>query len=109
QDGTVVAGRVSSSNGGTCDFGVVYDAIKRFATAETRNIDFDMNFRPNETLTLHMNVGYTDAEGNTDAQPFVEFGAPGVFEYDLRGKAPTFSFVPNANGDVVDPNNPDDT
>ncbi|HEY0941579.1 MAG TPA: TonB-dependent receptor [Steroidobacter sp.] len=108
QDGTVVAGRVSSSIGGTCDFGAVYDAIKRFATAETRNIDFDMNFRPNDSLTLHMKVGYTDAEGNTDAQPFVEFGAPGVFEYDLRGKAPRFSFVPNADGEVVDPNDPDD-
>jgi iron complex outermembrane receptor protein len=108
QDGTVVAGRVSSSNGGTCGFGVVYDAIKRFATAETRNIDFDINVRPAEGLTLHLKVGYTDAEGNTDAQPFVEFGAPGVFEYDLRGGAPSVRFLPDANGNVADPNNPDD-
>jgi iron complex outermembrane receptor protein len=108
QDGTVVAGRVSSSNGGTCGFGVVYDAIERFATAETRNIDFDMNVRPNDALTLHLKVGYTDAEGNTDAQPFTEFGAPGVFEYDLRGRAPSFRFLPDANGHAIDPDNPDD-
>lgn len=108
EDGTVVAGRISSSNGGTCGFGVVYDAIKRFATAETRNIDFDVNVRPMDGLTLHLKVGYTDAEGNTDAQPFVEFGAPGVFDYDLRGGVPSVRFVPDVNGNVTDPNNPDD-
>ena len=105
---TVVAGRVSSSNGGTCGFGVVYDAIKRFATAETRNIDFDVNVRPAAGLTLHAKVGYTDAEGNTDAQPFMEFGAPGVFDFDLRGKAPQVRFIPNVNGDLTDPTNPAD-
>jgi iron complex outermembrane receptor protein len=108
QDGTVVAGRVTSSNGGTCGFGVVYDAIKRFATAETRNIDFDVNFHPNDSLTLHLKAGYTDAEGNTDAQPFTEFGAPGAFDFDLRGKAPSVRFVPNVNGEAIDPNDPDD-
>lgn len=107
-DNTAVAGRVSSSNGGTCGFGVVYDAIKRFATAETRNIDFDINVKPVAGLTLHFKVGYTDAEGNTDAQPFVEFGAPGVFEYDLRGKAPSVRFLPDVNGNVTDPTNPND-
>jgi iron complex outermembrane recepter protein len=108
QDNTVVAGRVSSSNGGTCGFGVVYDAIKRFATAETRNIDFDMNVKPTEGLTLHFKVGYTDAEGNTDAQPFVEFGAPGVFEYDLRGAAPSVRYLPNTSGNLTDPTDPSD-
>ncbi|MET0534170.1 MAG: TonB-dependent receptor, partial [Steroidobacter sp.] len=106
QDNTIVAGRVTSSNGGTCGFGVVYDAIKRFATAETRNIDFDINVKPSEALTLHFKVGYTDAEGNTDAQPFVEFGAPGVFEYDLRGGAPSVRYLPNVNGNLTDPNDP---
>lgn len=108
EDGTVVAGRISSSNGGTCGFGVVYDAIKRFATAETRNIDFDVNVRPMAGLTLHLKVGYTDAEGNTDAQPFVEFGAPGVFDYDLRGGVPRVRFVPDRNGNAIDPNDPND-
>lgn len=108
QDNTVVAGRVSSSNGGTCGFGVVYDAIKRFATAETRNIDFDVNLKATDSLSLHFKVGYTDAEGNTDAQPFVEFGAPGVFEYDLRGEAPSVRFLPNVNGNAIDPSDPGD-
>lgn len=108
QDNTIVAGRVTSSNGGTCGFGVVYDAIKRFATAETRNIDFDVNVKPVAGLTLHFKVGYTDAEGNTDAQPFVEFGAPGVFEYDLRGEAPSVRYLPNANGNLTDPTDPSD-
>jgi iron complex outermembrane receptor protein len=108
EDNTVVAGRVSSSNGGTCGFGVVYDAIKRFASAETRNIDFDMNVKPAEGLTLHFKVGYTDAEGNTDAQPFVEFGAPGVFEFDLRGEAPSVRYLPNRDGNVTDPTDPSD-
>ena len=70
------------------DFGVVYDAINRFATAETRSIDFDVDYVPADGWTLHFKVGYTDAEGNTDAQPFVEFGAPAAFTYDLRGRAP---------------------
>jgi iron complex outermembrane receptor protein len=105
---TAVAGRISSSNGGTCGFAVVYDAIDRFATATTRNIDLDVNVRPVEGFSLHFKVGYTDAEGNTDSQPFVEFGAPGVFEYDLRGKSPQVRFLPNANGQTIDPNDPSD-
>lgn len=118
--GTVVAGRVASSQGrnpannvlrgpGTCGFGVVYDAIDRFATATTRNIDADVNVRPMEGLQLHFKVGYTDAEGNTDAQPFVEFGAPAVLDYDLRGKSPQVHFVPNGAGVAVDPTNPAST
>jgi iron complex outermembrane receptor protein len=106
---TAVAGRVSSSNGGTCGFGVVYDAIDRFATAVTRNVDADVNVRPMEGLNLHFKVGYTDAEGNTDSQPFVEFGAPAVFEYDLRGKSPQVRFLPNVAGVTVDPANPAST
>ncbi len=109
QGGIAVAGRVSSSNGGTCGFGAVYDAIDRFATATTRNIDADVNVRPTEGLLLHFKVGYTDAEGNTDSQPFVEFGAPAVFNYDLRGHTPQVSFVPNAAGRAIDPTNPADT
>jgi iron complex outermembrane receptor protein len=97
---TAVAGRISSLNGGTGDFGVVYDAIDRFATAETRNIDLDTNFQLNGDWTLHLKLGYTDAEGNTDSQPFVEFGAPAAWDYDLRGGAPQVSF---ANVNPTDP------
>jgi iron complex outermembrane recepter protein len=98
---TAVAGRISSLNNGTSDFGVVYDAIDRFATAETRNIDLDTNFRLNGDWSLHFKLGYTDAEGNTDSQPFVEFGAPAVWDYDLRGSSPQVSYV---NVDADDPN-----
>jgi iron complex outermembrane receptor protein len=99
---TAVAGRISSLNGGTEDFGVVYDAIDRFATAETRNIDLDGVVTFNDRWNLHFDVGYTDAEGNTENQPFVEFGAPATFDYDLRGGAPQVSFL------NVDPTDPDD-
>jgi iron complex outermembrane receptor protein len=101
EGGTAVAGTISSLNNGTGDFGVVYDAINRFAAAETRSIDADFNWQPADKWDLHFKVGYTDAEGNTDSQPFVEFGAPATFTYDLRGKSPQVHF---ANVDPTDPN-----
>jgi iron complex outermembrane receptor protein len=89
---TAVSGRISSLNNGTSDFGVVYDAIDRFATAQTRSIDLDAIIDLNDDWTLHFDVGYTDAEGNTENQPFVEFGAPAVFDYDLTGRAPQVTY-----------------
>jgi iron complex outermembrane receptor protein len=99
---TAVAGRMTSANDGTSDFGVVYDAIDRFATAETSDISLDATIADVGDWTLHFKLGYTDASGNTDAQPFVEFGAPAAFTYDLRGRAPSVSF------ENVDPTDPDD-
>jgi iron complex outermembrane recepter protein len=99
---TAVAGRIASLDNGQSDFGAVYDAIDRFATAETRNVDLDGVVAFNDDWSLHFDVGYTDAEGNTEAQPFVEFGAPAAFDYDLRGETPQVSFV------NVDPTNPAD-
>jgi len=101
EGGTAVAGTISSLNNGTGDFGVVYDAINRFASAESRSIDADFAWRPADKWDVHFKVGYTDAEGNTDNQPFVEFGAPAQFTYDLRGKAPQVHFN---NVDPTDPN-----
>lgn len=98
---TAVAGTISSLGGGTQDFGVVYDAIDRFATADTRSIDLDVGYQPTDKWDLHFKVGYTDAEGNTDSQPFVEFGAPATYSYDLRGRSPQVSY---ANVDPSDPN-----
>jgi len=89
---TAVAGTIASLGNGTQDFGAVYDAINRFASTQTRDIDLDVNVNPAEGWNLHFKVGYTDAEGNTDAQPFVEFGAPARFTYDLRGKTPQVAF-----------------
>ena len=83
QGGTAVAGTISSLNNGTSDFGVVYDAIGRFANIDhAQSIDLDSKFAPNEDWSANLRVGYTDATGNTDGQPFVEFGAPAVL--DLR-------------------------
>jgi iron complex outermembrane receptor protein len=90
---TAVAGRIASLNNGTADFGMVYDAIHRFASANTRSIDLDTKLQATEDWALHFKVGYTDAEGNTDAQPFAEFGAPATFDYDLRGRSPSVQFL----------------
>lgn len=97
QGNTAVAGRIASTPGGR---GVVYDAIARDALAETRSIDLDTTAELNGQWTLHFRLGYTDARGDTKSQPFVEFGAPAEFEYDLRGGAPRVNFT---NVDTNDP------
>ena len=102
QGNTAVAGTISSLNGGTADFGVVYDAIDRFAETNTSNVDLLTKWAVDDDWTVNFRVGYTTAEGNTEAQPFVEFGAPATFTYDLRGNTPQVSF---AN---IDPTDPDD-
>jgi iron complex outermembrane receptor protein len=106
ENGTAVAGTISSVNNGTGDFAVVYDAIDRFAHSESRNIDLLTSWSPTDAWKLSLRLGYTDAEGDTDSQPFVEFGAPAVFNYDLRGRAPAVQYVANGNGVAVDPTNP---
>ena len=103
---TAVAGTISSRRNATTgaleDFGVVYDAINRFASADTRSIDLDVGYQPADKWDLHFKVGYTDAQGNTDAQPFVEFGAPSSFNYDLRGRSPQVRYS------NIDPTRPSD-
>ncbi|HSD73235.1 MAG TPA: TonB-dependent receptor [Steroidobacteraceae bacterium] len=108
QGNTVIAGTMASPMGGTADFGVVYDSIDRFATSESRNIDLDSNFQLSDALGLHVRVGYTDAEGNTENQPFIELGAPAAFNFDLRGSAPQVTYIPNSAGQTIDPNDPSD-
>lgn len=99
---TAVAGRIASLGDGTADFGVVYDAINRFATAETTDVSLDTTVGEVGNWTLHFKLGYSDASGDTDSQPFVELGAPAAFTYDLRGSAPSVSF------ENIDPTEPDD-
>ena len=99
-DGTAVAGTVASLNGGTADFGAVYDAIQRDATAESSNIDLLTDITFNDRWSGSIRIGTTDASGNTDDQPFVEFGAPAAYNYDLRGSAPQVTFT---NIDPADP------
>ncbi len=91
-DDTAVAGRIASLNDGTSDFGVVYDAINRFATATSSDISLDSVVSDVGSWTLHFKLGYTEASGDTEAQPFVEFGAPDAFTYDLRGHTPSVTF-----------------
>ncbi|HKR63932.1 MAG TPA: TonB-dependent receptor plug domain-containing protein, partial [Thermoanaerobaculia bacterium] len=99
-DDTVVAGTISSAANGTQGRGVVYDAIDRKAFAKTWYGDIDGTFTASNSWILHFDVGHTKADGDTDAQPFVEFGAPASFSYDLRGKTPQVHFL------NVDPRNP---
>lgn len=101
-DGTAVAGTIASRDGGTGDFGVVYDAIQRDAAATTSNIDLLTDMALNDLWSARVRIGYTEAEGNTDSQPFVEFGAPASFNYDLRGAAPAVTY------NNVNPNEPND-
>ena len=90
QGDTAVAGRVTSTPGGR---GVVYDSIERFADTRARNIDLEVKYHLSDDWDLRGRLGYTDAYGNTDSQPFVEFGAPATFDYDLRGGVPKVHFT----------------
>jgi len=96
-DGTAVAGTITSTPGGR---GAVFDAIDRDAEATTSNIALDGKFMPTDRLTLDFKIGYTEASGDTTNQPFVEFGAPAAFTYDLRGGTPQVEFL---NLDPTDP------
>ncbi|MGA8204097.1 MAG: TonB-dependent receptor [Woeseiaceae bacterium] len=99
---TAVAGTVESLNGGTSDFGAVYDAIQRQAKAQTTDVDLLTNVQFTDSWSGKLRVGHTSAYGNTDNQPFVEFGAPASYDYDLRGSAPQVSF------NNIDPTDPAD-
>lgn len=100
QGDTAVAGTIASAANGTSGRGVVYDAIDRKAFAKTWYGDLDGTFTPNERWSMHFDVGYTQADGDTESQPFVEFGAPATFRYDLRGDTPQVQFL------NIDPTNP---
>ncbi|MEQ8309421.1 MAG: TonB-dependent receptor [Sphingopyxis sp.] len=92
QDGIAVAGTIASRNNGTEGFGVVYDAIDRQAVAKTVSADFDLTYRPSDTLSVHFKAGWTKANGDTSNENFIEFAGPGRFTYDLRSGRPEVSF-----------------
>src|SRR5438067_2917198 len=98
-DNTVVAGTITSTPGGR---GVVFDAIDRLAYSQVLSGDFDTIWRPGALSTVHFKAGYTEAHGNTKAQPFYEGGAPASFTFDLRGRTPQVTFS------GIDPTNPND-
>ena len=97
---TAVSGVISSAANGTEGRGVVFDAIDRSAFAKTQYVDLDATLTPSDTWIVHFDAGYTQADGDTEAQPFVEFGAPASFRYDLRGDTPQVQFL------NIDPTNP---
>jgi iron complex outermembrane recepter protein len=104
--GTCVAATVTSAKNGTSDFGVFYDSFHRIARTTSHDIDLDTKYSPVQNLTLHMDVGYTDATGKTDPQYFPEFGAPASFSYSFQNGAPQVTMLPNGNGTTVNWNNP---
>ena len=98
---TVVAGRIEgiAEAGG---FGQVYDIFDREAFAETKYIAGNLSYETGGGLTITGQVGYTEAQGDTVRQPFVEFLGNSDFSFDLTGRAPVVSF------DTVDPAAPND-
>ncbi|MDB5691056.1 MAG: TonB-dependent receptor [Alphaproteobacteria bacterium] len=96
-NGTFLKGTVTSTPGGRA---VVFDAIDRKAFSEIWSGDFDMKWHVGDRALLHFKAGYTEAHGDTTAQPFYEGGAPGAFTYDLTGRVPAVHFT------GVDPTNP---
>jgi iron complex outermembrane recepter protein len=105
ESGACVAGTVSSLKNGTQDFAFFYDSFHRLAKTTSHNLDLDSVYTPDPTWTLHADIGYTDATGNTNPQFFPEFGAPGAFTYDLRNGVQVQP-IPNANGTTVNFANP---
>ena len=110
RNGTVVSGTVSSpSNAAGTGFdpngrAAVYDAIDRKSFAETYSADADLIWHPSDDGTLHVKVGYTKANGNTESQPFYEGAAPGAFTFDISGKVPQVSFIginPTVPNDLI--------
>jgi iron complex outermembrane recepter protein len=99
EDDTVTSGTITSTPGGR---GVVFDAIDRLAVAKVWSGDFDAIWRPGELSTVHFKTGYTEAHGDTKAQPFFEGGAPASFDFDLTGRTPQVVFS------GIDPTVPND-
>lgn len=92
RDGVAVSGNIASATGGTTGFGVVYDAIDRQAVAKTVSADFDLTYRPTDSLSVHFKAGWTKANGDTSNENFIEFAGPGAFSYDLTSGRPEVSF-----------------
>ena len=87
------AGTITSNPAASNSFAVVYDAIDRRATAKTLSADFDLNYRPTDTLTVHFKAGWTKADGDTSNETFLETAGLGQFSHDLRSGVPEISFA----------------
>ena len=100
RDGVAVSGDIASATGGTTGFGVVYDAIDRQAVAKTVSADFDLTYRPTDSLSVHFKAGWTKANGDTSNENFIEFAGPGAFSDDLTSGRPEVGF---SNPDPLNP------
>ncbi|MCH8615875.1 TonB-dependent receptor [Sphingomonas sp. SM33] len=97
EDGTVTSGTFAMIPGVN---GAVFDAIDRLAHTQTRSLDYNVDFKPDDKWAFHGQIGYTDAEGETEAQPFWETNAPTGFTFDLHG-------VPKIHFTDLDPESAD--
>jgi iron complex outermembrane receptor protein len=88
-NGTLVSGDFNLQPGAN---GVVFDAIDRIAHTQTRSIDLEVKHRFSDTLKVSGRVGYTDAVGATDQQPFWETNAPTGFTFDFSQGVPKIHF-----------------
>jgi iron complex outermembrane receptor protein len=89
QHGTLVGGDFNLQPGAN---GVVFDAIDRIAHTQTRSIDLEVKHRFSDSLKVSGRVGYTDAVGATDQQPFWETNAPTGFTFDFSQGVPKIHF-----------------
>ena len=101
EDGTVVSGTITS-NPLVDSRAAVFDAIDRLAVAKVWSGDFDAIWHASDLDTVHFKAGYTEAHGDTKAQPFFEAAAPGSFAFDLTGRTPQVTFT------APDPTDPND-
>lgn len=97
ENGTATAGNFNAVGGQ----GVVFDAIDRIAHTNVRSIDLDGAWRPSSDWEFKGRIGYTDAKGSTDLQPFWETAAATGLTYDLSGGLPKVSFT-NINPATAD-------
>ncbi len=88
--GNVITAGTFNQPGGS---GVVFDAIDRRAHTQVRSINLDGTWTPNSQWKFGGQVGYTDAVGNTDHQPFWETTASTGVSYDLTGGVPKVHFT----------------
>ena len=60
---------------------------------KTVSADFDLTYRPTDSLSVHFKAGWTKANGDTSNENFIEFAGPGAFSYDLTSGRPEVSFA----------------
>ncbi len=88
-DGTLAGGTFAT----TATDGMVFDGIVREARTEARSIDLDVNFAMNDKMSWHGEIGFTDAKGETENQPFWEVNTDSGFTWDFTNGVPQVEFT----------------